>query len=82
MARRMCNGAGSARKVACSTFNSTRLLPANAFTNLTGQAEPVMNFMRLSGTVHTVDRTIESLRVHYAAKRTADTSPQPTRGRH
>ncbi|KAI7845460.1 hypothetical protein COHA_001010 [Chlorella ohadii] len=65
-----CNGAATVRKVECSTFDSSRLLPAAAFTNVTGQAEPALNLKTLSGTVHSGDRTIESLRIHYSVKRT------------
>ena len=65
------------RKVECSTVDSSRLLPAAAFTNVTGQAEPALNLKTLSGTVHSGDRTIESLRIHYSVKRTVGNGPDP-----
>lgn len=60
------------RKVGCATFDSDRLLPASAFTNVTSQPKLALNFLGMSGSANNVDRTIESLRVHYMVKRNAE----------
>lgn len=77
--RRACNfnNVYTPRKVACSGFNSTRLLPASAYTSDVNVARgaPLMNLLDFSGTVNTADRTIESLRAHYYVQRSGATKP-------